>query len=234
VLSTLEQLTAAWFSEEEISQALNRNMASYLPKEQRSAYEYTYNKFVANDIVQNFQWAVEQFLWLSAAVEQANWAWDLSTIYMFMRSQDPRSVVREWEFEAAAQSAWFWDEVQTWFTKLANWQRLTPEQRQNFIDVTVNVLKAKEQAYKLVYDEAVNQMKAASIPSAYYPTDRASELDKIVNKLQGWQSVTWPQDAISDIYSSAMNTNTQTWVWSYQSYGWYDGDWLNMMINEKL
>ena len=233
VLSTLEQLTAAEFSEEEISQALNRNMASYLPKEQRSAYEYAYNKFVANDVVKNFQSSIENLLGLSAAVDQANWAWDLASIYMFMRSQDPRSVVRENEFEAAAQTMWVASEVETWFTKLASWQRLTPEQRQNFIKVTTKVLEDKKEAYNIVYNETIRQMKASSIPEAYYPTDWGKELDKIITKING-QDTSWPQDVISDIYSSAMNTNTQTWVWSYQSYGWYDGDWLNMMINEKL
>lgn len=184
IKSTIEQLVNAWFDEGEISQALDKNMASYLPKEQRSAYEYAYNKFIWNDIVKNFQSSTEQLLWLSAAVDQSNWAWDLASIYMFMRAQDPRSVVRENEFEAAAQTMWKAWEVETWFTKLANWERLTPEQRQNFIDVTVKVLEAKKQAYKLVYDEAVNQMKAASIPSEYYPMDRATEIDWIIAKLK--------------------------------------------------
>jgi len=234
VPETIDQLVKAWFSEDEINEALNQNMEYYLPDDQRAEKNTILNSFRQNDIVKNFQSATEQFLWLSAAVNEANWAWDLASIYMFMRSQDPRSVVREWEFEMAASTMWLWWQVQTWFSKLSNWERLTPEQRQNFIDVTVKVLEAKKQAYKLVYDEAVSQLKAASIPSVYYPTDWAKELDGIISKLKGWQSVTWPQDAISDIYSSAMNTNTQTWVWSYQSYGWYDGDWLNMMINEKL
>ena len=227
--STIEQLVNAWFSEEEISQALDKNMASYLPKEQRSAYEYAYNKFIWNDIVKNFQSATEQFLWLSAAVNEANWAWDLASIYMFMRSQDPRSVVREWEFEMAASTMWLWWEVQTWFTKLANWQRLTPEQRQNFIDVTVKVLEAKKQAYKLVYDEAVNQMKTASIPSVYYPTDWATELDWIIAKLK-W---TTPQSTNQSTLQSTQSTtrkpswttkylnNSSTWGWSTVTVNWY-------------
>ena len=235
VPDTIDQLVKAGFSEDEINEALNQNMEYYLPDDQRAEKNSILNSFRWNEIVKNFQSATEQFLWLSAAVNEANWAWDLASIYMFMRSQDPRSVVREWEFEMAASTMWLWWQVQTWFSKLANWERLTPEQRQNFIDVTVKVLEAKKQAYKLVYDEAVSQMKAASIPSVYYPTDWAKELDGIISKLKGGQSVTWPQDVISDIYSSAMNTNT-----SYSSNGWnasyggYSSDFISQMINSKL
>lgn len=234
VPETIEQLVKAGFSEDEINEALNQNMEYYLPDDQRAEKNAILSRFNQNDIVQNFQSATEQFLGLSAAVNEANWAWDLASIYMFMRSQDPRSVVREWEFEMAASTMWLWWQVQTWFSKLANWQRLTPEQRQNFIDVTVKVLEAKKQAYQLVYDEATQQMKAASIPSVYYPMNWAKELDSIINKLQNWSNTTWPDNVINDIYASAMNTPTQTGVGTYQSFGWYDGDWLHMMINEKL
>lgn len=228
VPETIDQLVKAWFSEDEINEALNQNMEYYLPDDQRAEKNAILNSFRSNEIVKNFQSATEQFLWLSAAVNEANWAWDLASIYMFMRSQDPRSVVRENEFEAAAQTMWLWWEVQTWFTKLANWQRLTPEQRQNFIDVTVNVLESKKKAYKIVYDEAVNQMKAASIPSVYYPTDWATELDWIIAKLK-W---TTPQSTNQTTYQSTQSTtwtpswatkytnNTSTWAGSTVNINW--------------
>jgi hypothetical protein len=72
----------------------------------------------------------------------------------------------------------------------------------------------------------------------YYPTDWAKELDGIISKLKGGQSVTWPQDVISDIYSSAMNTNTSYssngWGYNNASYGGYSSDFISQMINSKL
>ena len=237
VPETINQLVKAWFSEDEINEALNQNMEYYLPDDQRSEKNAILNAFRQNDIVQNFQSATEQFLGLSAAVNEANWAWDLSTIYQFMRSQDPRSVVREWEFDMAASTMWLWGQVQTWFTKLASWQRLTPEQRQNFIDVTVKVLESKKQAYKIVYDEAIQQMKAASIPSVYYPTDWTKELDNIITKLRG-RNTSWPDDMIYDIYSSAMNNSTNysssNWWYNNMSYWGYSSDFIQSMIYSKL
>ena len=227
VPETINQLVDAWFSEEEINEALNQNMEYYLPDDQRAEKNAILNSFRWNEIVKNFQSSTEQLLWLSAAVEQENWAWDLASIYMFMRAQDPKSVVREWEFEMAAQTMWLGWQVETWFTKLANWQRLTPEQRQNFIDVTVKVLEAKKQAYKLVYDDAVAQMKAASIPSVYYPRDWATEIDGIIAKIKG----TTPQTTNQSTYQSTQSTNrTPSWATKYQNNS-STGGWSTVTVN---
>ena len=205
-------------------------MEYYLPDDQRSEKNAILNSFRWNDIVKNFQSSTEQLLWLSAAVEQGNWAWDLASIYMFMRAQDPKSVVREWEFEMAASTMWLWWEVQTWFTKLANWQRLTPEQRQNFIDVTVKVLEAKKQAYKLVYDEAVSQMKAASIPSVYYPKDWATEIDWIISKLKWVTPQSTKQSTTSNVYTPAWQTK-YTQNNSYDTKNFVNIDWYEFDLS---
>ena len=231
VPEVIDQLVKAGFSEDDINEALNQNMEYYLPDDQRAEKNAILSAFRSSDTVKNFQSSTEQLLGLSAAVEQENWAGDLASIYMFMRAQDPKSVVREWEFEMAASTMGLAGEVQTWFTKLANWERLTPQQRQNFIDVTVKVLEAKKEAYKLVYDETIDQMKAASIPSVYYPKDRATEIDNIIAKLKPQSTVQtttssskketytprWQQlGTYTDIYTRGGNSKATSNV------GWYD------------
>ena len=47
-------------------------MEYYLPDDQRAEKNAILNAFRQNDIVQNFQSATEQFLGLSAAVNEAN------------------------------------------------------------------------------------------------------------------------------------------------------------------
>ena len=62
-----------------------------------------------------------------------------------------------------------------------------------------------------------------------------SKANQLKNNIWISDSATWPQDVISDIYSSAMNTNT-----SYSSNGWnasyggYSSDFISQMINSKL
>ncbi|MBO7443985.1 MAG: hypothetical protein J6W16_00880 [Methanobrevibacter sp.] len=61
---------------------------------------------------------------------------------------------------------------------------LTPTQRENFFKVASDILNSKKQTYKIAYDEAIRQMKAASIPDVYYPTDWVAEIDSILAKIQ--------------------------------------------------
>jgi len=62
-----------------------------------------------------------------------------------------------------------------------------------------------------------------------------SKANQLKNNIWISDSATWPEDVISDIYSSAMNTNT-----SYSSNGWnasyggYSSDFISRMINSKL
>jgi len=66
-----------------------------------------------------------------------------------------------------------------------------------------------------------------------WPDNKQS--NQLKNNIWISDSATWPQDVISDIYSSAMNTNT-----SYSSIGWnasyggYSSDFISQMINSKL
>lgn len=68
---------------------------------------------------------------VSAAGNSA--ASDMALLYGFMKLQDPDSAVRESEFAAAAQSGSLGERMQGFVTKLASGQRLTPDQRADFV-----------------------------------------------------------------------------------------------------
>lgn len=61
-------------------------------------------------------------------------AGDMALLYSYMKILDPNSVVRESEFAQAAQSGSLPQQVQAAATKLMNGQRLTPEQRADFVN----------------------------------------------------------------------------------------------------
>lgn len=60
-------------------------------------------------------------------------AGDLSLLYNYMKILDPNSVVRETEFAQAAKSGSLPQQIQAAATKVVNGQRLTPEQRSDFV-----------------------------------------------------------------------------------------------------
>jgi hypothetical protein len=59
-------------------------------------------------------------------------AGDMSIVYGIMKMQDPNSTVREGEYATAENARGVSDTVMNLYNKIANGQRLTPEQRQNF------------------------------------------------------------------------------------------------------
>lgn len=70
-------------------------------------------------------------------------ATDVALVFGFMKTQDPDSVVREGEFATAENTGGVDDKVRVTYNKLLNGDRLTPEQRQNFLQAARESLKGR-------------------------------------------------------------------------------------------
>ena len=90
---------------------------------------------------------------LEAAATDPSAAGDMAMLYGYMKLLDPGSVVRETEFATAAASGSLPEQIQGYATKLLNGQRLTPEQRADFL----NRAKMIYQGAETEYDEIRNQ-----------------------------------------------------------------------------
>lgn len=74
-------------------------------------------------------------------------AGDLSLLYAYNKLLDPGSVVRESEFATAAATGSLGERMQAAVTKLASGERLTPEQRADFLNQADNIYKAQKRGY---------------------------------------------------------------------------------------
>lgn len=79
---------------------------------------------------------------------------DIAIVFTFMKSLDPRSVVRESEFEVAAKAGGLPEQFVNQYTKLKDGSFLTPEMRRNFLKAArqaagsyVNSANIERQAY---------------------------------------------------------------------------------------
>lgn len=68
-----------------------------------------------------------------ASAKDPSAAGDMALLYGYMKILDPNSVVRETEFATAAKSGSLPQQIQAAASKVLNGQRLTPEQRQDFV-----------------------------------------------------------------------------------------------------
>lgn len=81
-----------------------------------------------------------------ASAAQQSGAGDIATIFQFMKALDPRSVVREGEFQLAEGIGGIFTRLEVLATKAESGQRLTKEQRQEIVDLTAQ-LAAQNAAY---------------------------------------------------------------------------------------
>lgn len=72
---------------------------------------------------------------LNGAMKQTS-AGDMAMIFGFMKSQDPGSTVREGEYATAENTRGVSESVMAAYNKAVDGQKLTPEQRQQFVDVS--------------------------------------------------------------------------------------------------
>jgi len=98
-------------------------------------------------------------------------AGDISLIFGFMKTIDPTSTVREGEFATAANAGGVPERVRVMYQKALNGERLTPEQRQDFMTQAHNAYKTYEGSYQMSKAQSVKLAKALGIPPDLIITD---------------------------------------------------------------
>ena len=126
--------------------------------------------FKSEPIVKSFEealvagWDIIQSLW------SANWPWDVGAVFNFMKSLDPTSTVREWEFALAAKSAWVWESFKNIPANKLEGTILTDKQRKDFWKLAMKYIESKWKLYDTKYNDMVKLLDNQWIPKIYYPT----------------------------------------------------------------
>ena len=153
-LKPIWDLAATQWWNDEWQEALKQWQSWNLTDVQTSWIEKADDRFYKNIDVQDFDKAKNQFRQLVVSLNDSSWVWDMSAIFTFMKTLDPSSVVRESEFDAAANTIWQynWDAILQNMEKSFDGKFLTPDQRQQFKTVAKEFIKIKADAYQKQYD----------------------------------------------------------------------------------
>lgn len=89
---------------------------------------------------------------VKATAKDDSAAGDLSMIFAFMKMLDPTSVVREGEFANAQNAAGIPTRIQNVWNKALTGERLSPEQRNDFINQAKNLYETRKSRNKAVVD----------------------------------------------------------------------------------
>lgn len=90
-------------------------------------------------------------------------AGDMALLIGYMKLLDPGSVVREQEFATAAKSGSLPQQIQAAGLRVANGQRLTPEQRADFVSRAEGVARSQNDQFRTVYSRYSDQATRAGL-----------------------------------------------------------------------
>ena len=85
-----------------------------------------------------------------AAAKRGTAAGDLASIFSFMKTLDPTSVVREGEQATAKNAKGIPETIRNAYNVFLTGVKLSPQQRKDFTSTTLSIFKAEEQAYKKI------------------------------------------------------------------------------------
>jgi hypothetical protein len=174
-----KQAIREWRSDE-FNEALNQWAIVDLSPSQISQYNKERDVFKSNQIVKWFEEWLVQFESLSYALSDKSWPWDMAWVFSFMKTMDPTSVVRETEFEAAANSAWVWARASNIYDSLTKGKVLTDAQATDFKKIAKKFIEAKWESYNRLYKEMSNAYKQFGIPDSLLPINATNQLNDFI------------------------------------------------------
>lgn len=101
-------------------------------------------EYTKTPIVRDFQQVQVAYNQISGALKSPSAAGDLAAATKFMKLLDPGSVVRESELGMAMAATGVMDKASNYYNLLKTGQKLTPEQRKDFMNVAGTLYKASE------------------------------------------------------------------------------------------
>jgi hypothetical protein len=119
-------------------------------------------------------------------------AGDLALIFNYMKMLDPGSTVREGEFASAAASGSFGDRLQSAANKIINGERLSADQRKDFLDRSKSLYLQQAQQAKKTKEETEKTAQSYKLNSSRVTTDLniADETPKPTQKRRVWNPAT--------------------------------------------
>lgn len=122
----------------------------------------------------DFRTASDAYNKIRVSAEQPSAAGDIALLTGFMRLQDPGSTVREGEFATASNAGSVDEKVRNIYNKIVSGQRLTVEQRNDFLHQSGNAFGA----YKKGFDNLTTQYTDLATRNNLKPADVVSDYSK--------------------------------------------------------
>ena len=106
---------------------------------------------------------------------------DVALVFGYMKVLDPNSVVREGEFATAENTAGVSGKIRTLYNRALEGQRLTPEQRENFVLVAKNLFEGQLEMQREREQNFINLANSYNLTSSQVVISRLPKEGSIIN-----------------------------------------------------
>ena len=158
---------------------LGKTETDVLTKDQWVFFNQQRSAFQWNPEVKAFEAALSSWWDLLTSLKNPSWPWDVASVFQFMKTLDPGSVVRESEFQVAASSAWVKWSIENMFQKLTSWKQLTAWQRKEFGRLALSYVKNKGRIYDIKYDDMQRVLTNKWIGGSNLPTRMTDLIEEL-------------------------------------------------------
>ena len=138
-----------------------------------------------SDKSKNYFTLGEQIDTLIANASQATGIGDAGMIYNIMKLFDPGSVVRDGEFQTAQLSSGALDRINTYYKQAVNGQRLTDEQRKDFVRLARDIYGKARKTQLKRNERYRNLAKVGGIDPSTFIYDPFDDVDKTIQAYLG-------------------------------------------------
>lgn len=121
-------------------------------------------EFTSLPAVRSFAEQTSAFGRVVASADDPSPSGDLALIFNFMKVLDPGSVVREGEFATAQNAGGIDERTRSLYNRLMSGERLTPVQREDFLDRSSRLYRQAEEQYTDISNQYSDFARAAGLP----------------------------------------------------------------------
>lgn len=147
---------------EDLKNKVEKGTGPAVPKAKGAAMDLR-KEFDGLPEVKEFKTVNTMYEKAKGAAESQTAAGDMSLIYAFMKIVDPNSSVREGEFAAAQNSGSSSQKIEAAFQRVKSGERLTPEQRADFVNQALVLRNANAGAYVSAAERYRGMAKKAEV-----------------------------------------------------------------------
>lgn len=178
----IANLAVKQWRSDEFNEALKQGAVIDMSPAQIAQYNKEYDRFKWNQVVKWFEEWLTQYESLAYSLWDKSGPGDMAGVFSFMKTLDPTSVVRETEFESAANSAGLLARAKNIYSKLTNGKILTPEQAEDFKRIAKEFIKSRASSYDRLYWDLDNAYAQFGIDKSLLPSKASNQLLNFINK----------------------------------------------------